>query len=146
MCNAASRRTCGSGPDAGAGTRSTASRARACDRCRVGRDGIPTSRPASRSTSSRSASPRLPLEQLSWFLPWPLTADLQVRTTLRFQERLGIGPLSEFPLKFSGLVDQNLPVVCQDDARPLERTRRRPFEVDAGRPESAAVTRTFELA
>ena len=43
------------------------------------------------------------------------------------------------------LVDEDLAVVGEHDARALERPRRRSFEVDPGRPEAAAVTRALEL-
>ena len=49
----------------------------------------------------------------------------------RFQERLRIDPLPELALEVPALVHEDLPVVGQHDARALERTRRRPFEVDA---------------
>src|ERR1044072_1744852 len=41
--------------------------------------------------------------------------------TSSFQERLRIGPLSELALEVSALVDQNLSVVGQHDARAFER-------------------------
>src|SRR5207244_1164829 len=43
------------------------------------------------------------------------------------------------------LVDQDLAVVGEHDARALERTRCGPLEVDAGRTETAAVAGTLEL-
>src|SRR5262249_40172069 len=43
------------------------------------------------------------------------------------------------------LVDEDLPVVAQDDLVPLERPRRGTLEVDPRRVEAAAVTRALEL-
>src|SRR5919106_1072314 len=48
---------------------------------------------------------------------------------LRPQERFRIDPLTELVLKLSTLVDENLPVVGEHDARALQRTRRRALEV-----------------
>src|SRR5688572_1489677 len=62
------------------------------------------------------------------------------------EEGLRIGPLAELVLELSGFVYQELTVLSQHDARPLERPRRRPLEVDAGlRAEAAAVTGALEL-
>src|SRR5215831_9927315 len=65
---------------------------------------------------------------------------------LDFEECLGVDPLPQFALKVLALVDEDLAVVGQHDARALERTWRRPFEVDTGQTEAAAVARTLELA
>src|SRR5207247_4523327 len=65
--------------------------------------------------------------------------------SLRLQKRLRILPLPQFPLEVAALVDQDLTVVGQHDARPLERARRRPFEIDAAQTIAAAVARTLEL-
>src|SRR6266850_5704965 len=64
---------------------------------------------------------------------------------LRRQKRLGIGPLSQLVLELAALVDEDLPVVGKHHARALERTRRRSFEVDARRPEPAAMAGALEL-
>src|SRR5256885_11497287 len=47
------------------------------------------------------------------------------KSTSCLQERLRIGPLPELVLKVTALVDENLPVVGQHDARAFERARRR---------------------
>src|SRR5439155_20851046 len=64
---------------------------------------------------------------------------------LSLQERLRINPLPELFLVVAALVDQNLPVVGEHDARAFERARRRTFEVDAAQVIAAAVARTLEL-
>src|SRR5713226_6227328 len=43
------------------------------------------------------------------------------------QERLGVAPLALLVQEAPGLVDQDLPVVGQDDPVPLQRPRRRPL-------------------
>src|SRR5215471_8727767 len=61
------------------------------------------------------------------------------------EECLRIDPLSQLELIMPALVDENLAVVGEHDARALERTRRRTFEVDAREAEAAAVTRALDL-
>src|SRR5689334_15031460 len=64
---------------------------------------------------------------------------------LRLQKRFGINPLPEFFLVVAALVDEDLPVVGEHDARPFERSRRWPLEVHTAQVIAAAVARTFEL-
>src|SRR5262249_3727251 len=64
---------------------------------------------------------------------------------LNLQECLGVFPLRELELEVLALVDQDLPVFREHDPHALEGARRRPFEVDACRPEAAAVARALEL-
>src|SRR5207244_4086010 len=66
-------------------------------------------------------------------------------TRLRLEKCLRISPLTQLPLELPRLVDEDLAVVGEHDARALERARRRTFEVDAGEAEAAAVARAFEL-
>src|SRR5262249_13550666 len=73
-------------------------------------------------------------------------ATVLVSAMSRLHERLGVGPLPELVLELPRLVHQDLSVVGQDDARALERPRRRTLEVDSREPEAAAVARTLELA
>src|SRR5205823_3429942 len=57
------------------------------------------------------------------------------------QKRLRIDPLPQLELEMPALVHEDLPVVGEDDARALERARRRPLEIDSGEAEAAAVAR-----
>src|SRR5215472_7400534 len=66
-------------------------------------------------------------------------------TASRFQKRFGIRPLPQLALEVTALVDEDLSVFGEHDAHALERTRRRPFEVHAGRAESAPVARAFDF-
>src|SRR5688500_16472430 len=61
------------------------------------------------------------------------------------QKRFRVDPLTQLVLKFPALVDQDLAVLGKHNAVALERTRRWPFEVDAGGAKAAAVARAFEL-
>src|SRR5688572_21404688 len=61
------------------------------------------------------------------------------------QKRLCIDPLSQLELELPALVDEDLAILGEHNAVPLERTRRRPLEVDARRPEAAAVAGALEL-
>src|SRR5258707_7581433 len=61
------------------------------------------------------------------------------------QKRLRIRPLTQLALEVTALVDQDLPVLRQHDARALERSRRRALEIHAGDAEAAAVARALEL-
>src|SRR5215468_1742473 len=68
-----------------------------------------------------------------------------VANLLYLQERLRLGPLALLLLELHGLVDEDLAVVGEDDARALERPGGRPLEVDPGHVEAAAVARALEL-
>src|SRR6188508_108631 len=65
--------------------------------------------------------------------------------TSDLQECVRVDPLSELVLELPALVDQDLAVLCEHDAIALQRARRRAFEVDTGRPESAPMARALEL-
>src|SRR5215467_2862709 len=77
------------------------------------------------------------------------TAKTKITSTcvlpLRLQERFRIRPLSELFLEVTALVDEDLSIVGEHDARALERTRRRTFEVDAAQVIPAAVAGTLEF-
>src|SRR3954452_20391251 len=63
-----------------------------------------------------------------------------------FQERVGVRPLPALLMELYGFIDDDLAIRRVDvDLGPLERTRRRTFEVDAGPVIAAAVARAFEL-
>src|SRR5437762_4096718 len=73
------------------------------------------------------------------------TRSVTVSLRLCFQKRFRVDPLPQLFLEVATLVDQNLAVIGQHDARAFERARRRAFEVDAAQVVAAAVARTLEL-
>src|SRR5438132_1958740 len=83
--------------------------------------------------------------RIFFFVSFVSIVSLVPRLSLRLQKRLRILPLPQFPLEVAALVDQNLAVVGERDARPFERARCRSFEVDAAQTIAAAVARTLEL-
>src|SRR5437764_7036171 len=69
---------------------------------------------------------------------------LQTSDDSSFQERLGVRPLTQLALEMTALVDEDLSVFGQHDARPFEGPRCRALEVDAGNAEATAVARPCE--
>src|SRR5438093_7966634 len=76
---------------------------------------------------------------------WKLHPHILTSLLSYFQKRLRVHPLPQLALEMPALVHEDLPVLGQHDARPLERSRRRAFEIDAGDAEAAAVTGALEF-
>jgi len=76
----------------------------------------------------------------------PLAAPvISTRRSRHLDERFRIDPLAQLLLKLQALVDFDLAILGDPDADPLERPRRRTFEVDAVDIEPGAVTGALEL-
>src|SRR5205085_6738644 len=68
-----------------------------------------------------------------------------ILTSSDLTERLRIGPLSELSLIVTALVDKDLSVLSQHNARALQGAGRRALEIDAAQTIPAPVARALEL-
>src|SRR5262249_13005511 len=75
----------------------------------------------------------------------PLAHARRCPPSLDAQERARAVPVAALVAVNDALIDDQLPVLRQRDTEPLQRARRRPFEVDPSLAKAAAMTRALEL-